>query len=87
MVPVLDVALTFSNATTTMTYRDHDGQLCKQETPFLHAVTNAEEKRHIIGDTFMRLAIKYMRHLEASGRTVFLAQGNHGNKQFYRAIY
>lgn len=65
----------FINSRTMMDYRDQDGLVYRQATPLLHTVTNAEEKRHIIGDTFMHLATEFMNQLQQNGEKIFLAQG------------
>lgn len=68
--------LGFMNAHTLMKYKGPDGEVTKQETPFLHLVTNAEEKRHIIGDKFVELAEEIMQTLGSkTDSKVFLAQG------------
>ena len=41
----------------------------------LHAVTNPEEKRRIIGDTFIKIANEAMLDLDLQADKVFLAQG------------
>lgn len=49
---VIDARHTFQHATTSVQYRDFEGSVCVRETATLNNVTSAEEKRHIIGDTF-----------------------------------
>lgn len=68
-----------------MNYRDHEGHVYRQGTPLLNAVTSAEEKRHIIGDTFVNVASEILRDLERKGQPVFLAQGiiDHDDNVFY----
>lgn len=58
-----------------MNYYDQEGHVYRQSTPYLHMVTNAEEKRHIIGDTFMRIAKEILQELDTKGHCVYLAQG------------
>lgn len=59
-----------------MNYRDKDGSIFRQATPLLNTVTNPEEKRHIIGDTFVILASSILKELDSKGkRPIFLAQG------------
>lgn len=59
-----------------MNYQDQDGRVHRQTTPPLNAVTNAEEKRHIIGDTFVKIASKLLQELDSKGkRPIYLAQG------------
>lgn len=64
------------NAVTMMKYAGANGVVKKQATPFLHMATNAEEKRHIIGDKFIEIAEEIMESLnKKTNRKVFLAQG------------
>lgn len=52
----MDAKLRFSSAHTIMDYQDIDGNVYRRATPRLVSVVNAEEKRHIIGDTFVKVA-------------------------------
>ena len=54
-----------------------DGIIQQHMTPPLHAVTNPEEKRKIIGDTFIKVANEAMLELNLQAEHVFLAQGVH----------
>ena len=64
------------NAHTTMKRKNTDGEIIEQATPFLHMATNAEEKRHIIGDKFIELAEEIMEALKnTSNKDIYLAQG------------
>jgi GMP synthase (glutamine-hydrolysing) len=72
---VISAGLTFRDATTLMSYCDQNGHIYRQPTPRLNACINAEEKRHIIGDTFVKIATDILRSLDIKGRRVFLAQG------------
>lgn len=53
--PVVSAALRFYTAQTIVTVTTPDGQTQQKMTPPLHSVTNPEEKRKIIGDTFMKV--------------------------------
>lgn len=73
---VIDAILTFRSASTIINYQDQDGRIHAQPTPFLNRVTNAEEKRHIIGDTFAKIASDLLIELDARGKKpIYLAQG------------
>lgn len=63
---VIQAQQTFAQATTAI-----DGR----ETPPLHIVTSPEQKRKIIGDTFMRVANQAIADLELKAEDVFLVQG------------
>ncbi len=64
------------NAHTLIKQKNSDGEVTEQATPHLHMTTNAEEKRHIIGDKFIELAEEIMENLKnKSNRPVYLAQG------------
>ncbi len=68
--------LSFMNAQTEVKCKGDDGEVTKQATPFLHMATNAEDKRHIIGDKFVEIAEEVMSTLKAkTKRIIFLAQG------------
>ena len=54
---------------------DEEGMLQQQVTPPLHAVTNPEEKRKIIGDTFIKVADEALVELDLQANEIFLAQG------------
>ncbi len=53
-----------------------DGVLQQHMTPPLHAVTAPEDKRRIIGDTFIKVANETMLELNLEANQIFLAQGN-----------
>jgi len=63
---VVDASETFYNATTTI--RGHLTKILKE-------TTNPEEKRKIIGDTFMKVAEQEVRKLGLDPNQVYLAQG------------
>ena len=50
---VVDAAHRFMHAQTRVQFRDAEGKVGMRETVPLNTVTSAEEKRHIIGDTFV----------------------------------
>ncbi|HEX7018105.1 MAG TPA: glutamine-hydrolyzing GMP synthase [Patescibacteria group bacterium] len=65
-VKVIDASDTFFNATTIM-----NGSISEK----LSEATNAEVKRHIIGNTFIEVAKKAIADLDLDPDTTFLAQG------------
>ncbi|KJE97232.1 GMP synthetase, variant [Capsaspora owczarzaki ATCC 30864] len=69
---VVDASETFYNATTTITARD---RVTKYETKKLKETTAPEEKRKIVGDTFMRVAETAVKDLNLRPEDVYLAQG------------
>ncbi|UYV82071.1 GMPS [Cordylochernes scorpioides] len=71
---VKNAAITFSTATTTVPIDPKDPSR-KKVTQMLCQVTNPEEKRKIIGDTFMRVADEYISQLNLKPEEVFLGQG------------
>lgn len=62
----------FFKATTTVRKAN---SAYNSETPMLCFATNPEEKRKIIGDTFLKIANETMRELNLDPKDVFLAQG------------
>eukprot|EP00049_Salpingoeca_infusionum_P022459 m.6880 g.6880 ORF g.6880 m.6880 type:complete len:654 (-) comp5201_c0_seq2:135-2096(-) len=70
-IHVYDATQDFFNATTTITKRDGT----QYETPALKVATNPEEKRKIIGDTFIKVAEKVLASYNLSVDDVLLAQG------------
>ena len=52
----MDAKFDFSSAHTIMDYVDLDNNRYRRATPRLVSVVNAEEKRHIIGDTFVKVS-------------------------------
>lgn len=53
--PVVSAAWQFYTAQTLVNFKTHDGSLQQRITAPLHSVTDPEEKRQIIGDTFMKV--------------------------------
>lgn len=72
---VVSAALRFYTAQTIITVTTPDGQTQQKMTLPLHSVTNPEEKRKIIGDTFMKVVDEFMVDLQLDPESVFLAQG------------
>ncbi len=65
----------FLSAQTNITYSGQDGVLSQHLSPPLHSVTNPEEKRKIIGDTFIKVADGVVQELHLNPNSIFLAQG------------
>lgn len=73
---VLHAAQTFYNAHTTVVEKlSPDATPRKRRTKSLNMTTKPEEKRKIIGDTFVRVCEDFLRSLDLSTKKVFLAQG------------
>ena len=72
---VVTSALRFSTGTTVISTFNDKGVACKYFTQILSAVTEPEEKRKIIGDTFMKVADEILYELNLESSEVFLAQG------------
>lgn len=73
---VLRSAQTFYNAHTTIVEKlSPDATPRKRRTKPLNLTTKPEEKRKIIGDTFVRVCEEFLRSLDLSTKNVFLAQG------------
>lgn len=69
---VVDASLEFYNASTTV--QDTKTSV-PRDTPLLCRAVNPEEKRKIIGDTFMHVAEAYIRQLNLKAEDVILGQG------------
>ena len=65
----------FYTATAVISGYDEEGALQQHITPPLHAVVNPEEKRRIIGDTFINVAKEAMMELDLEASQIYLAQG------------
>lgn len=61
----------FYSGQTVINYQNGEQQI----TLPLHSVTNPEEKRKIIGDTFMKVVEEMVSDLQLQADNVFLAQG------------
>ena len=64
-------SLKFYSGQTVINYQNGEQQI----TLPLHSVTNPEEKRKIIGDTFMKDVESVVSDLQLQADNVFLAQG------------
>lgn len=71
---VINAALTFYNATTVISLSKEEPDK-KYVTKPLSLVTSPEEKRKIIGDTFIRIADDIIRDLKLDPNDVLLGQG------------
>lgn len=72
---MVTAALRFYSGQTYISYQDKDGIVQQQATLPLHSVTNPEEKRKIIGDTFMKVVESVVSDLQLRADDVYLAQG------------
>ena len=68
---VITSSLKFYSGQTVINYQNGEQQI----TLPLHSVTNPEEKRKIIGDTFMKVVESVVSDLQLQADNVFLAQG------------
>jgi len=57
--PVINAAHSFYNGTTTLPISDEDRTPRKRISKTLNMTTSPEEKRKIIGDTFVKVLFKY----------------------------
>jgi len=71
----VDASHTFYNAKTTLKSTNSDGQVTKRKSKMLVQTVQPEEKRKIIGDTFMNVANELIEELNLKPEDVFLAQG------------
>lgn len=72
---VIKAAVRFSTGTAIISSCDDEGMLQHHVTMPLHTVVNPEEKRKIIGDTFIKVANEAMMDLDLEADQIFLAQG------------
>ncbi|XP_031552012.1 GMP synthase [glutamine-hydrolyzing]-like [Actinia tenebrosa] len=72
---VVNAAIEFYNASTVISGRKDQPAVKKQLTKTLNLTINPEEKRKIIGDTFMKVADDVVKELKLDTSTTFLAQG------------
>uniref|UniRef100_A0A8C7GKB0 GMP synthase [glutamine-hydrolyzing] n=1 Tax=Oncorhynchus kisutch TaxID=8019 RepID=A0A8C7GKB0_ONCKI len=72
---VVNAAHTFYNGTTTLPISDEDRTPRKRISKTLNMTTNPEEKRKIIGDTFVKVANEVIGEMNLKPEEVFLAQG------------
>ncbi|KAJ8271133.1 hypothetical protein GJAV_G00123140 [Gymnothorax javanicus] len=74
-VQVVKAAHTFYNGTTTLPISEEDTTPRKRISKTLNTTTNPEEKRKIIGDTFVKVANEVIEEMDLNPEEVFLAQG------------
>uniref|UniRef100_A0A8C9SLK5 GMP synthase (glutamine-hydrolyzing) n=1 Tax=Scleropages formosus TaxID=113540 RepID=A0A8C9SLK5_SCLFO len=74
-VKVVNAAHTFYNGTTTLPISEEDRTPRKRISKTLNMTTNPEEKRKIIGDTFVKVANEVIGEMNLKPEDVFLAQG------------
>ncbi|KAL5013508.1 hypothetical protein ScPMuIL_007778 [Solemya velum] len=74
-VRVVHAAHTFYNGTTSISNTTDQPGCRKRKTNPLNNTTNPEEKRKIIGDTFMKVANEVIEELNLKPEDVYLGQG------------
>ncbi|KAG9338741.1 hypothetical protein JZ751_025410 [Albula glossodonta] len=74
-VKVVNAAHTFYNGTTTLPISEEDRTPRKRISKTLNMTTNPEEKRKIIGDTFVKVANEVIGEMNLKPEDVYLAQG------------
>ncbi|XP_041377694.1 GMP synthase [glutamine-hydrolyzing]-like isoform X2 [Gigantopelta aegis] len=74
-VKVIQAAHTFYNGTTTVAIDKNNPNSRKRKTNTLNTTTNPEEKRKIIGDTFMKVANEIVENMNLKPQDVYLGQG------------
>ena len=74
-ISVITASLKFYSGQTYVNYHTKDGSVQQQPTLPLHSVTNPEEKRKIIGDTFMKVVEGVVSDLQLQADNLYLAQG------------
>ena len=72
---VVNAGIRFYTSSAVVMGFDEEGALQQQVTAPLHSVTNPEEKRKIIGDTFIKVADEALIQLDLQANEIFLAQG------------
>ncbi|KAF7243316.1 GMP synthase [glutamine-hydrolyzing] [Varanus komodoensis] len=72
---VVNAAHWFYNGTTTLPISDEDRTPRKRISKTLNMTTSPEEKRKIIGDTFVKIANEVIGEMNLKPEEVFLAQG------------
>ncbi|CAJ0939580.1 unnamed protein product [Ranitomeya imitator] len=72
---VVNAAHSFYNGTTTLPISEEDRTPRKRISKTLNMTTNPEEKRKIIGDTFVKIANEVIGEMNLNPDEVFLAQG------------
>lgn len=61
--PVINAAHSFYNGTTTLPISDEDRTPRKRISKTLNMTTSPEEKRKIIGDTFVKVPFEYPQYV------------------------
>ncbi|XP_033113703.1 GMP synthase [glutamine-hydrolyzing]-like [Anneissia japonica] len=74
-VKVVNAAMTFYNATTTIPINKKNSKSPRRTTNSLNTTSEPEEKRKIIGDTFMSIAEEICNELNLKPEDTLLAQG------------
>lgn len=74
-VRVVRASHTFLNASTTVPINPNDSNSRRRKTNTLNNSTHPEDKRMIIGDTFMKIANEVVDELNLKPEEVFLGQG------------
>uniref|UniRef100_A0A670ISB4 GMP synthase [glutamine-hydrolyzing] n=2 Tax=Podarcis TaxID=42163 RepID=A0A670ISB4_PODMU len=74
-VKVVNAAHSFYNGTTTLPISEEDRTPRKRISKTLNMTTSPEEKRKIIGDTFVKIANEVIGEMNLKPEEVFLAQG------------
>ncbi|NXC90675.1 GUAA synthase, partial [Cercotrichas coryphoeus] len=72
---MVNAAHSFYNGTTTLPISDEDRTPRKRISKTLNMTTSPEEKRKIIGDTFVKIANEVIGEMNLKPEEVFLAQG------------
>ena len=72
---VVNAALRFYTGVTYISTCNEEGVFQQHMTAPLQCVINPEEKRKIIGDTFVKVADETLYDLHLDSKEVFLAQG------------
>ncbi|XP_013404318.1 GMP synthase [glutamine-hydrolyzing] [Lingula anatina] len=72
---VVNASHTFYSGYTSLPVDSSDPNSRKRKTKTLNTTTNPEEKRKIIGDTFMRVANEVIDELDLKPEDVYLGQG------------
>nr|KAG5698957.1 hypothetical protein BaRGS_024878 [Batillaria attramentaria] len=74
-IKVINAAHTFYSGTTSVPIDKNNPTSRKRKTNTLNTTTNPEEKRKIIGDTFMKVANEFLEELNLKPEDVLLGQG------------
>ncbi|XP_022787009.1 GMP synthase [glutamine-hydrolyzing]-like [Stylophora pistillata] len=72
---VVNAALRFYNSTTVISGKKDQSPVKKQVTKTLNVTTDPEEKRRIIGDTFIKVANEVCKEFNLDETNTYLAQG------------